>query len=857
MSNCSGYNPMHKPLISITLAYIAGLLLGQGFLYFPYSISLIFLLGILTVGLSIRFGRLAPNRFFLFTLPALLGFAAFIFSSTWLPADHYTRTFQPDKLPHTITGMIASSLDRDPDRTGFVLNVGTIDDRRVSGKIRVSVRDAPSSLGYNDHIRVSGKLFEPRGYHNPGGFDYAAYLAQSGIYFTTSVTKAGNMKILKRGTGVFRMIQDWRERIRQAFLASTTGPGSAILQAMVLGEEGGLNEELRDRFMAAGVTHIISISGSHLGMVAVLCFGFIRCFLFLLPERFYHRLTLVTDPKKVAAWLTLPLVIFYTLLAGGQAATIRSLIMIAAGLCAVILDRENALMHSLALAALIILALSPQAIFDISFQLSYLSVFVIGAVVMLWNDLGIRTEHVTKKFRNNVLLLSVISLATSLATGPLVARYFNQISFAGIISNMIVVPFAGMVVVPLGLFSGILSLFLNHLPLAGINQAVADAFIAVVAFFSGLPFAEFHPTAPTVLWLLFAAIFLYALFTLIRIRLLFAFNPLENTRRFPNVALMGTVVIGLCLALSAAVGFTHRDQTTVLFPDVGQGDCALLELKSGKRILIDGGGVRDNRFDIGRRVLAPFLWNRGIRSLDLVILSHPHPDHMNGLLFIVKKFSVEEIWTHDFDKDATGYAEFLRIILEKKIKHRIVAAEDEPFMRGDAELRVVHPYNGFRHRTSKVFDAENNRSLVVRIAEGNRVFLFPGDIGAPAERALAQKRLDLKCDLLKVPHHGSKSSSTNAFVSLARPRIAVVTVGRGNQFHHPSDQVLSRYEQAGTRVFRTDTDGAVAIHSGTEGMDVLPWSALVLKRIDPAAETHWKELELNNWKRLWLRRWEI
>jgi len=332
---------MHKPVIFLTLAYLAGILLGHGFLYFPYTVGILLILGIVTAGIFTLLKKLPFQRILLYLIPGLLGVAASIYSAAWLPASHYTRLFPAENIPHVLEGSISSPLDRDPDRTAFIMELSQVDGTPVRGSVRVSVREEIASLGYGDHVRVSGKMRKPGSFMNPGGFDYAEYLARSGVFATVSVRTGDDIALLKRGAGVFRTIQDWRERIRQAFLASTAGAGSAILQAMVLGEEGGLTEELRDRFLAAGVTHIISISGSHLGMVALLCFGLMRGLLFLLPERLYHRLTLLADPKKIAAWLTLPLLIFYSLLAGGQVATVRSLIMITAGLAALILDREH------------------------------------------------------------------------------------------------------------------------------------------------------------------------------------------------------------------------------------------------------------------------------------------------------------------------------------------------------------------------------------------------------------------------------------------------------------------------------------------------------------------------------------
>ncbi|MCK9418689.1 MAG: DNA internalization-related competence protein ComEC/Rec2 [Nitrospirae bacterium] len=848
---------MQKPIIPLTLAYITGLLLGHGFLYFPYSIGCLLIVGILISGILIWLDKLNLRRTVLIMLPCFIGMTAYLYSAAWFPSDHYTRHIKPDKENREVIGKITSPLDRDPDRTGFVVDVQDIDGTRVSGKVRVSVREEVSSVGYGDVIRVTGKLYEPGGYNNPGGFDYPAYLARSNIYYIVNVKSADAIDILSRGSGIFRKIQDWRERIRQAFLESTTGDGSAILQAMVLGEEGRLTDELRDRFMAAGVTHIISISGSHLGMVAVLCFALIRGLLFMMPERFYHRLTLYTDPKIIAAWLTLPLVVFYTLLAGGQMATVRSLIMISAGLFAIILDRENALMHALALAALFILIASPQAIFDISFQLSFIAVLVIGYVVSLWNELQFKAETRYRKIRNSALLLIIISLSTSLATGPLVAFYFNQISFAGIVSNLIIVPFAGMVVVPLGLLSGIVSLFTHHLPLGWLNQLVSDLFISAVSFFPRLPFAEFHPPAPSLLWLMLYAVFLISLFMHTRARLLFQFKPFESSSRVSRLPVIGMAFAGVCLLLLFVLSFIPEKRMLVSFPDVGQGDCALIELPGGQTILIDGGGTRDNRFSIGRRVLAPWLWNKGIRRLDLVVLSHPHPDHMNGLIAILNKFEVTTVWESGLDAGLPGYGELRAVMQDRKIRPRLVSADDPPAMLGKTMVSVLHPRRGFDPHDRQAYAAENNRSLVVQIKSEDGTLLFTGDIGIEAEQDILKNMRGIKTDLIKVPHHGSKSSSSEDFLSQTSPEIAVVTVGRGNPYRHPSDEVVARYEKIGARICRTDIDGAVTIGVNKGKYAIQRWNGLILQRIALSNCAAWGEQEQVNWSRLRIRATEL
>jgi competence protein ComEC len=844
---------VQKPLITLTLAYVAGLLLGSCFLYAPAFVSALIVLALLTAGLSSWSGLLSRRRFLILAVPCALGMAAYIYSSAWIPSDHYTRTFPDTTVKHEMTGMIASALERDPDRTGFIVELHRVDGTPVSGAIRMSVRRATAGIGYGDVIRFSGRFFEPGGFSNPAGFDYAAYLQAKGIQRTVSLKNESEIELLQRGVGLFRQIQDWRERIRLAFLASTTGPGSAILQAMTLGEEGGLTDDMRDSFMAAGVTHIISISGSHLGMVAILCFGLIRLVLRLLPERQYHRLTLVADPKKIAAWLTLPFLIFYTLLAGGQVATVRSLIMLIAALAAILLDRENALIHSLALAALLILVASPQAVFDISFQLSFLSVLAIGSVVMLWNELQVPAKSRFARFRNSALLLVLVSLSTTLATAPLVAHYFNQVSLVGVVSNMVIVPFAGFIVVPLGLFSGVLSLLTGTLPLPALNQLVADRFCDTVTFFSRLPVAQFHPPAPGLFSLLAAALFLGSGQVIVRSILLYRYQPLASSSRIPRIHVTIAAVSGLLLILSMTIFFMPRRTGTIQFPDVGQGDCALITLASGENILIDGGGTYDDRFDIGRRIVAPYLWNQGIHRIDLVVLSHPHPDHMNGLKYLVRSFNLGEFWTSGLDKDLPGYVELERMISDRGIPLRIVSAADPPVVINDAGLQLLHPAPGFRPRGRKAYAAENSRSLVVRIALEGKVFLFPGDIGEDAEKEMLLRGTDLRCDLIKVPHHGSNSSSSEPFLSRTRPAIGVVTVGSRNRYHHPSPEVIARYRAAGTQLFRTDSDGALFVTVDKGGLIVRSWRTRMLQRIEIANTGSWRRQEKQNWRALWLR----
>jgi competence protein ComEC len=531
--------------------------------------------------------------------------------------------------------------------------------------------------------------------------------------------------------------------------------------------------------------------------------------------------------------------------------------MITAALAALVLDRENALVNALATAALFILIANPQALFDISFQLSFASVVSISYAVTLWADLKLNPKNSFQKAGYNAVLLIIISITTSLATGPLVVHYFNQFSLAGIFSNMIIVPSAGLVVVPMGLLSGILSLFLHYLPLPGFNQFIADRFITTVDFFSRLPFSEFHPASPGILWLLVYTVFIMSMFILLRTRLLFLFKPLEFSSRVPQKPLLYGILSGTLLLVLLVTNLLPRGKTELVVPDIGQGDCSLIQMKSGKNILIDGGGTYDERFDIGHRVLAPFLWNRNIHRLDLIVLSHPHPDHLNGLKYILKKFEVGEVWSHGYDRHLPGYEEFNGIIAERHIKHRLVSPDDAPYQLGEATLSILHPARSFRSPQKKAYAAENDRSLVIRMVLGQRSLLFTGDIGTGAEKSLLADGQEVKCDLLKIAHHGSKSSSSEPFVAAARPSAAIVMVGRENRYHHPSDDVLKRYGDIGATIYRTDRNGSIMMRIDDSEVRTTTWNELELRRIERLERLPDWKWERENWGRLWISKWEL
>jgi len=259
--------------------------------------------------------------------------------------------------------------------------------------------------------------------------------------------------------------------------------------------------------------------------------------------------------------------------------------------------------------------------------------------------------------------------------------------------------------------------------------------------------------------------------------------------------------------------------------DVGQGNAALVELPGGPCMLVDGGGFYDNRFDVGKRIVAPFLWRKRIATVEIVVLSHPNSDHLNGLLFVAKHFNVREVWMNGEYAPSQQYQDFLDIISKKDI--RIVELEElsRPKTINGVRFQVLYPPGNFLERkTHDVWRTTNNNSLVVKVTFGCVSLLFPGDIEAEAEAELvALAGSSLKSDVILVPHHGSKSSSTQGFLEHVDPNIAVISAGWKNIFGFPHRKILNRYESMGCQVFRTDQSGATTITTDGSHIIVKPF----------------------------------
>ncbi len=807
-----------RPVIPLLFAFIAGILLAR---YLPGR-SLLMTAGAIAsagvMGYALYFKRhpmLSP-----LILYVCLGYLAFASCTSVASSSDHVIHYLGERY-WRITGTVASDPLNEQRRERWVLNrlvlaapSGNPPPFRVRGGIQVAHYGKPSGLTVGDRITLTGRLRPFTNFQNPGGFDYRRYMAFRDIWGHTYTTEYG-MKVLEKNSVPFfqARLNAARENIADLIGRSSEGDTRSVLNALILGKGHEVPQGLRLAFNQAGVSHLLAISGLHIGIVASFAFLLFRFLLSFIPPVLWHAWS-----RKAAALLSIFPVIVYGLLAGMSPSTQRAVIMVIVFLLSLLLEREHDLMNTLAVAALAILIVNPVSIFSISFQLSFMAV-----VSIIYGMSGVQEKL---KNRNPVvkwLLGSIlVSFFANLGTLPLVMYYFNYLSLAGVFANILLIPLIGLIVVPASLFS-VLVLFPVSANAAvwglQISGFVLYHSIELIHLIAGFPFSAFKTVTPSILEMACFYILLWGILN-IRSRGQKA-APVEKRgmRRLLSKTWAARILMAVMILVFAADAFYwierrlwHEDfRVTVL--DVGQGNAALLEMPKGYCALIDGGGFPDNSvFDVGERVVAPYLWRNKIRTVDMLILTHPDADHLNGLIYILKHFHVKQVISSHQEAESIEYQSFKNLIRSKKISHPEFYALPRRMNINGVTLEILHPAPDFDPGRRTPGRSFNDNSLIIKAGFNQHTLLFPGDVGKPGEmEAVANAGAALHSTILLAPHHGSKSSSTPDFLDAVDPEVVIISCGRENRFGFPAASVLKRYEDRRLTVFRTDEHGALRL----------------------------------------------
>ncbi len=803
----------------IPLAAIAAGAVGGGFLL-PAT-AVVWLLAATAVSFAAAFAAYTTR--WATWLVVAVG-ATFVFASWLLARDAGADALRPSLLAlaeSRAPGMAASAsedsaavleiegtLDEDATATpsGFALkiDVDRAADRDgwhpVAGGVRLTVygRLAARESGQwlaGRRIRTTAQLRRPSSFRDPGVADSRVSMARRGTILVGSVKSAALVELCHTGSWAAELAAACRALVRRAVTDCVGRWGersAAIVTAILIGDRAGLSDDVRERLQQAGTYHVIAISGGNIAILAGLSMLLLRLF---------------GVGSRTACLGTAGALVFYAGLVGGGASVVRATLMGVTYLLARLGDHRGAPLNALGVSVSIILVLSPLAIFDPALALTA------GATLGILIGSARMAPHLPRAgWLRAPATLGLASISAELALLPVAAFVFSRVTFAGLVLNFAAIPLmavaqiAGMALLPVWAVSSLAGRAIGLVAHLGATGLVESARLVDEA-----PWLARRVPPPG--WVAMG-VYYVGWMAWIWSSSTGSMPVLQRARRhigYAGLAMVGASalwIVGSAWVPTGAAG-DGRLHLTVL--DVGQADATLVRFPNGRTLLVDAGGFRGpSAFDVGTRVIAPALWAIGVRRLDWLAITHGDPDHAGGAAAVVRDFRPGEIWEGVPVPPDALLGALRRSADRAGTRWRTITAGDAMKI-GGVDLIVWHPPPPEWERQT----VRNDDSVVLELRLGGVSVLLPGDVGREVEETLTPRLAAAAFRVLKVPHHGSASSSSAAFLAAVRPDLAILTVGRGTVV---ARDVLGRYRDTGASLLRSDRDGAVSI--ATDGATV-------------------------------------
>ena len=671
-------------------------------------------------------------------------------------------------------------------------------------------------LEYGDLIYITGNIEKPAIKRNYKGFDYSKYLQTKNIYAICK-SNADEIQIIKKNSlSVYNMwINKLQNKLKENLGKVLPNETASVAVALLLGDTSMINDKQKNTFSNASLSHILAISGMHVSYVIMGCSFLLKKF-----------------DKRKSKYMFMILLIFFAQLTGGSPSVVRAVIMSCIMIISKLVYRKSDTINNISIACLFILIINPYNILNLGFQLSFLG--TLGIVLfnskiksvcnefntILKNkiqgmfdrpkgkndiqytksdlidinelsnihaqrlrqnvipeniEIDIKQKHNTiNKFCQKIKSIVLLSISANILIIPILIYEFNIFSLTFLISNIIVTPilgvmcFMGYVTVGTSLISiGIAKVF--SIPL----NIFIQVFNKIAEFSANITFTRFTTTTPTIITIIAYYLIVFYLY----------FNKKDSKRN------LKIPILGIILVIIFNSVFSYKSGLKIHFIDVGQGDSTLIITNANKRILIDGGGSETGDYDVGESVLLPYLLARGIKTIDYMIFSHFDSDHCKGLFSVMEKLKVKNAIISKQGEVSDNYDIFLKLAQSKNIKIICVSAGDRLKIDNFTYIDIIWPNNNL------IYDnILNNNSIVCKLNYKGNSILFTGDIEKIAEEKILEKYDEeiLDSTILKVAHHGSKSSSTKEFIAKVQPRISLIGVGEKNNFGHPNENVIER-----------------------------------------------------------------
>lgn len=690
-----------------------------------------------------------------------------------------------------IHSVITGSIIEDPffpsDRSRFLLRTNRIKTataiRSLDGiPVLVQFRKPAGAFLPGDEVSVRGTLSIVRFHKNFHILDYETFLRQRGIQSILSAGGKEDFKHHHSNTGgyVRKTLAILKQNMHKYFTDGRFGSGGNLLAGIILGERRAVDLSFMEASRNTGTAHIFAVSGLHIGIIGSLLYGMS---ILIGLYGFRRALFVITG------------LFLYGMMVGFRPSVMRAFIMVTVIIPGLSLERTSNIMNSLGVAGLLILIVTPESLFDVGFQLSFTVTFFIITLYPAIFPVLRRVNPWRFRWFDWLLGATAVSLSAQLAALPILAAHFGMIPVFGSVVNVFATLMVSLLI-PIGIGAWALSLMPDILSFL---QTGIELFLNGTLFI-------LEQTIIRAAHLPFASIATGGIKPLAVLAIL---SLLYLTSRLKEDRIARKIWIFLFLILINAFVWAGISQKSgsleMTFLDVGQGDSIFIKFPGSQTLLIDGGPQWD-KSGAGTNVILPYLTKRGIRKLDAVLLSHPEADHLGGIIPVCKKIEIGQFLYSGKGKDKKLFNELMDILRSRNIPVNILGAGDSLVFPGGANGIILHPPENLVSSLSA-----NNSSLVLLLNFHHLSSLFTGDIGKTGQRILLCWRDRLNAHVLKVPHHGS-SDAEGAFFARIAPLLSIISVGKNN-YGHPSAITLQSLKKAGSRVFRTDLNGAIRIVS--------------------------------------------
>ena len=640
-----------------------------------------------------------------------------------------------------------------------------------------------------DILRIEGNFEKGEIDRNYKGFNYRRYLKQNKIY---EIVFSKSEEIIDKRKDINFIF----EKINKAFNSQIDklykDEYSGFMKGILIGNKNELDVQIENNFKTANISHILAISGLHISFI-------------IIGVKFV--LDKLINSKKIKSFILIIFFIFFWFITGKSISCMRACIMNILVILSSIFYRKNSFYISFIYSLIFIIVLNPYHIFSVSMWLSYLGTL---GIVLLYN---LFYKILNKKLKSKFISKSfALSLSAQILIFPVMIYVFNIFSLNFFIANIVVSFFISYI-----LAIGYISVFISFifLPFAQVLVHIENLMLYIVfktaEITSNLPFSKITLVTPS-----FIFIILYYI-------LMFYFSIYFKNNKFKMLKVIlnlnfRIIVKKLFIFITIIILISQINiidfKLKIYFLDVGQGDCTLIRTPYGKNIIIDGGDGNSDKYDYGEKVVYPYLLDRRIKKIDYLVASHADSDHMGGLIYILENMKVEQILLGIQSQESNQLKDLIDIANKKKVKIIILKAGDEIKIDKDIRIKVLFPIKN----NLILENSLNNNSLVFKLKYNNFSMLFTGDIEEIAENELINLYKDnLKSTILKIAHHGSKSSSSKEFLKSVSPQIAVIGVGKKNKYGHPNEEVLLRLKNYGINIYRTDESGEIEIEVKENG----------------------------------------